>query len=232
MLTFITSRLQATSLSANISVDEKHTSKAQKAVAQAVDNEVLVCNITAFLEDYGPSPAIARANVDRCKDCLRELGVLGGSEWEGFPTLPSESRKTGLEAFAPLENIVRGIWEFAEEKEKKKRNQYDFKMAPHDHPHDTVGELDLKMGACIVEATCEEKLLNDCILVPFGLKTGRGEPEQTQVHPFVKKSLPSNLTNYRFVKWLWETVTRFCATILVVCSSSGYEHSFVTFLCI
>lgn len=145
-----------------------------------MNSEMLLCEIGPFLDEYGPSPGVSSTDVSACKDYLRGVDLLWKGGWKVFPVPPSKTELSEDKAFAPLEQVVQAIWKFAE-RQKKKKNKYEFKMVPHNHLDDSIGGGDHRMDACVLEETYKDKIPNNIIMMPFEMKIKWNKSNQIQV---------------------------------------------------
>lgn len=187
--------------------------ESRKDVAQAMNSEMLVFDIKNFLEHYGPSPEIEITPdaIAGCKEYLLERQILenqtDGEEdiwsWTGFPTAPAKSTKTEPEVFDPLKDIVKGIWDYADEVQEKKKHRYKFKMVPKNHIESSISGANHMMDACILEQAYKDKLVNNKVVMPFEMKKKWTEADQIQVRSSIYHSpaTPDHFIGSRTSGW-------------------------------
>lgn len=191
MLTLYSSSLQATPHADKPDLGKKISNQSRKDVAQAMNSEMLVCDIMPFLANYGPSPdiEISQDVLNSCKKYLlgQEILKKKGSDWSwtGFPTSPTESKKTESEAFDPLAEIVKGIWDYAEKVQKEKNHPYKFQMVPKSHIDASIPGTNHMMDACVVEASYKDLLVTNNSIMPWEMKTKWTKSDQIQVHALI-----------------------------------------------
>jgi hypothetical protein len=98
---------------------------------------------------------------------------------------------------------VKGIWDFADDVQKKKKHPYKFKMVPKNHIESSISGANHMMDACVIEAVYKDKLVNNNVVMPFEMKTKWTENNQIVVRAtiFGLPSITDRFTGSRTSCW-------------------------------